>query len=62
MRTAELATLLQVSKPTIWRWEKEGNLPPRKKFGPNVSGWIRSSIQAWLASRPDAAPKVDQEV
>ena len=55
IRPRELSQELGVTKPTLWRWEKEGNLPPRKKIGPNCVGWLRNDIEEWLQSRPEAS-------
>lgn len=54
IRPIELSRHLGVTKPTLWRWEKEGNLPPRKKIGPNCVGWLTADILTWLETRPHA--------
>lgn len=40
------------SRTTVWRLEREGRFPKRRRFGPGVTGWLSSEIDAWLESRP----------
>lgn len=35
-----------ISRPTRWRWEKDGKLPPRDVKIAGKSGWRRSTIEA----------------
>lgn len=54
VRPADLAEILSVSTVTIWRMEKRGDLPPRKKYSSKCVGWPEKTIQEWMESRPDA--------
>lgn len=54
LRIAEVAEMLGVSRVTLWRWERQGYLPPKRIIGPNTVGWLESEILAWLESRPTA--------
>lgn len=54
IRPGELAKLLNLSRPTLWRMEKEGRLPRRKQIAGRAVGYLRSDIEEWLKSRPDA--------
>ena len=58
LRRKELAERLCVSEVTIWRWERKGYLPAKRKLGPNTVGWLASEIEAWWAekSRAEAEP------
>lgn len=49
IRPTELAQRLSVSHPTLWRMERRGELPPRKKIGPRAVGWLTSDIEQWLS-------------
>ncbi len=40
--------LTKKSKPTIWRWEKEGLMPKKRKFGIRSVGWLKSEIEHWI--------------
>ena len=62
IRPNELARNLGVSKPTLWRWERQGIFPMRKKFGPNTVGWFIKDIEDHLRNCPAAAPMSEEEV
>jgi len=51
IRKPELLELLNVSHPTIWRWEKMGRFPKRLSLGPNCSGWLESEVMAWIETK-----------
>ena len=40
-----------LSRTTIWRLEKDGKFPARRKLSSNSVGWLRSSIEEWIQSR-----------
>jgi prophage regulatory protein len=50
IRPTELAQRLGVSHPTLWRMERRGELPARKKIGPRAVGWLTSDIEQWLSN------------
>jgi len=54
IRKSELLDLLQVSDPTIWRWEKSGKFPKRVKIGPNSVAWLRREVETWLEQLAEA--------
>jgi len=58
LRPKELAEMLSISRPTLWRMEKKGELPKRKKLSDTgrAVGWLQSDIREWLDNRPDADP------
>jgi predicted DNA-binding transcriptional regulator AlpA len=53
VRTAVALTLLGVeSHVTLWRWEKEGRLPPSKKIaGSRYKSWSAGEIRDVLRNR-----------
>ena len=54
IRPSELALLLGISKVTLWRWERDGQFPQRKKIGPGKAvGWLSSDIDDYLKSLPN---------
>ena len=53
IRKPEAALICGLSIVTIYRLEKDGKFPRRKKLGNNAVGWLLSDIQAWLESRPE---------
>ncbi|MBM4287114.1 MAG: AlpA family phage regulatory protein [Deltaproteobacteria bacterium] len=47
-----LAMLGGPGRTTIWRWEKAGLFPRRRKLSTRSVGWLLSEIQEWMATRP----------
>jgi hypothetical protein len=43
-RPGRLARLLDVHLTTLWRWRKDGLLPPPVQVGPNVRGWTYEQV------------------
>ena len=40
-----------LSRATIWRLEKAGKFPPRKRIGAKSIAWLQSEISAWMETR-----------
>ncbi len=55
LRVKHLCEMLSVSRATIYRWTGSGLLPPRRRIGPNVVGWLAQDIEEFLSSRPLAS-------
>lgn len=57
LRPTELAAILGVSTVTLWKWEKAGELPPRRKMTKSgkAVGWLSTDIEKWLDERPEAS-------
>jgi len=51
IRPKELANMLSISIPTLYRMQHEDKLPPKIKMGSRAVGWLRSDIEEWLISR-----------
>lgn len=51
LRAADVCSILSISLPTLYRWQRIGNFPKSIKLGPNLSGWEQASIDAWLAQK-----------
>ena len=51
LRPKELTNLLSISRATLWRMEKRGELPPKIALSPGVKGWRESDISEWLEAR-----------
>jgi predicted DNA-binding transcriptional regulator AlpA len=60
LRTNEVAEMLGISRVTLWRWARGGHLPPKRRIGPNVVGWVEAEILAWLESRPTGSIGVEE--
>lgn len=39
---------VQISRVSVWRWEKEGKFPKHVKLG-SIARWKESEIQQWIA-------------
>jgi prophage regulatory protein len=55
LRQRDVCRLLQVSRSTLFRWERAGAFPARLRVGPGIVAWRKSDIDDWLRSRPAAA-------
>jgi prophage regulatory protein len=44
---------IDVSKTTLWRWEKEGQFPRRVRIGASY-GWPETEIDDWIKAKIDA--------
>lgn len=51
IRPSELCELIAVSRPTLWRLENNGQLPPRIKITKRAVGWRYRDIEQWLNQR-----------
>ncbi|EKZ97628.1 phage transcriptional regulator [Cupriavidus sp. HMR-1] len=45
-----LASVLPISKATLWRWVKAGTFPPPVKLSSRVTAWQVEAVRAWLAN------------
>ncbi len=50
----EITKLTGKSRPTIWRWCRDGHFPKPRKIGPNSSSWLESEILAWIEKQRTA--------
>ena len=44
----------QIARTTIYRLMRAGQFPEPIRIGPRAVRWLRSEVEAWLASRPRA--------
>jgi prophage regulatory protein len=51
LRRREVVRRTGLSYPTIYRYERAGNFPARRRLGPNVVAWLDSEIDNWIKSR-----------
>ena len=47
LKDTEVATRYGVSRPTIWRWTKNGNFPKPVKLGAGSTRWRASDLETW---------------
>ena len=51
VRSTELVALVGLSRTQVWRLEKAGQFPRRRRLGPNSVAWLLSEVQEFLNSR-----------
>lgn len=51
----EVQQKIGLGRTTIWRLEKNGQFPKRRKFGIRAVRWLESEVDKWLESRKEAA-------
>ncbi|MGR6033914.1 MAG: helix-turn-helix transcriptional regulator [Candidatus Nitrosoglobus sp.] len=52
LNSAQLARKLNISACTVWRWKRDGKLPPYT----NLNGrpvWKLADIESWLSTQAD---------
>jgi predicted DNA-binding transcriptional regulator AlpA len=55
LKTADVLSRVQVSRPTLYRWMSEGRFPlPSRPCGVNL--WRESDIARWIADLPPSDP------
>lgn len=57
IRPKEIEVVTGLSPTTIWRREKAGDFPRRRRISPGAVGWLASEVQAWLDSRESTESK-----
>jgi len=67
LRQKQVIDATGLSRMTIWRLERAGQFPQRRRLGPNAIGWVENEIDEWIASRPPSqlpclAPRSDLRV
>ena len=53
LRDTDVAAIMGISRPSLWRWVSAGTVPAPIKIG-GVTRWWRSEIDAHLAALTDA--------
>ena len=54
IRIGEVIELCGLSRSSIWRLERRGQFPSRRKLAIRAVGWKRSELEVWLNSRAQA--------
>lgn len=57
LRSREVIRVTGLSRMTIWRMERLGLFPARRRLGANSVAWLEGDIQAWIRSRPAVPPR-----
>ena len=51
LRISEVIHRVGVSRPTIYRWMREGTFPKQISIGANSVVWLESDIAKWMDQR-----------
>jgi prophage regulatory protein len=54
IRVKHLAAKIGLSVSTIWRMEKAGLFPKRRRISAGAVGWLESEVDEWLKTREAA--------
>jgi len=54
LRIHDVISVTGVSRMTIYRLEKEGLFPTRRRLGKNSVAWLDEDVTAWVVARPAA--------
>ena len=57
LRLPDVCEITGLSPTTVWRREKDGQFPRRRRLGANIVAWRSDEIAAWI----EALPEVDEE-
>lgn len=51
LRSNEVVSLTGLSRTTLWRLERTGDFPQRRRLSSFAVGWVLSEVLEWLDSR-----------
>ncbi len=54
LRLPDVCEVTGMSSTTIWRREKDGQFPRRRRLGANLVAWRSDEIEAWIEALPEA--------
>lgn len=56
LRLPEVMARVGLSKMTIYRKERDGSFPHRRKIGEHAVAWVEAEINDWCAKRAAGEP------
>lgn len=54
LRLPEVVKMTGFSQTTLWRRERDGQFPRRRRLGMNIVAWRSDEIEAWIEALPEA--------
>ena len=57
----EVVKITNLSRVSLWRYERRGLFPSRLRLGPNRVGWLQSEVEDWLRARPRGMAYVETD-
>ena len=61
LRLPEVVKMTGFSQTTLWRREKDGQFPRRRRLGINIVAWRSDEIEAWIEALPEADEESEPE-
>jgi len=55
IRRPEVCRLTGLSYSTIYRLERAGRFPQRRRLGEHSVGWLRDEVETWIGERSAVA-------
>lgn len=55
LRAGEVSQRIGVSRTTLWRMERDGRFPNRRRISDNIVGWLESDVNEWIQGRQPLA-------
>ncbi len=55
IRFKELKNLVPLCRTTIWRMEREGRFPKRRRIGKYATAWVEDEVLAWMQERAETS-------
>lgn len=57
MKRSEVVAMVGLGYTTIWRLERAGKFPARRKLTSYRVGWLRAEVEGWIQER-EAVPNL----
>ncbi len=54
LRLPEVCEITGLSQTTIWRHERDGTFPHRRRLGPTLVAWRSDEVEEWIEGLPVA--------
>jgi predicted DNA-binding transcriptional regulator AlpA len=51
LRFKEVGLMCGLSRTTIWRMQRDGKFPERRRIGPNAVRWLAGDVEEWIRTR-----------
>ena len=52
LRQHEVIARTGLGRTTVWRKERDGTFPKRRRITGSTVGWLESEIEEWIEGRP----------
>lgn len=58
LKRSEMLKIVGMGYTTVWRLEKDGKFPARRRLSVGRVGWLLSEVQDWINRRANAEQMV----